>query len=160
MGFSKRFYVNCTDKIDILNITADVKRAVREAGISNGILLISVPISAAGIALLENDPEIHKAFRDLVVRLVPDVEGKRPERRSKTGKVDAHLRGLLMGATLSLSVLDSSLAIGPWQEVILYDFDDRVGRREFLIQVIDGGKGEATAGRGSQGVPLGQMQMA
>lgn len=168
MAYTQRFYVNCTDKIDVLNVTHDVKRAVRESKITHGIITILLPISAAGLALVENNPDIRDALRDLVVRLIPDVAGKRPDRRSKTGSVHAHLRGLVLGSTMTLPIWNGELGIGPWQEVLLYDFDDRVGRREFVISAVgdsgeEGAEGPAMAGGGGAGggrsLPPGQAKM-
>lgn len=157
MAYSQRFYVNCTEKIDLLTITHDVKRAVRESAIKDGVAVILVPISTGGLALIENDRAIVEALRDLIVQLVPETKEARPDRRSKTGATYAHLRSLLLHPSLALPVIGGDLAIGHWQDIILYDFDDRIARREFLVQ-ITGESGEASGGgraAGGAGAPGG-----
>lgn len=154
MSYSQRFYVNCTDKIDLLTITHDVKRAVADAKVKQGLCCILVPLSTGGVTLLENDKDIHQAFRDFIVALVPETGGPRPDRRSKTGATHAHLRALLVGPSLTVPIIDGGLGIGHWQEIILYDFDDRIARREFLVHII--GDGGSSGGEGSGGgMPLG-----
>ncbi len=148
MALTQRFYVNCTAEIDLLLVTHEVKRAVAESKVKSGLVSITVPIGAGGITLIENDREVQEAFRDLLVSLVPTSDplkaGPRPERRSKTGATALHLRALLMGSALTLPVIEGKLEIGPWQEILLYDFNDRVGRREFCVHVI--AEPEAAAG--------------
>ena len=36
---------------------------------------------------------------------------------------DSHLRGMMMGQTLSLQVRNSSVLLGTWQSIILAEFD-------------------------------------
>jgi secondary thiamine-phosphate synthase enzyme len=135
MIFLRNYYVNTTGKTDVLNITHDVKRALRESGIANGSVTILIPGATAGVALLEGDPKIQAAYRDWVETQVPASEGIRPNRRSGTGKDSAHLRAAIVGLNMVLPVQGGKLMIGPWQEVTLLDFEDKAGRREITIQV-------------------------
>lgn len=142
MMFLRNYYVNSTAKTDIHLITHDVKRAVRESEIKNGTLTLLIPGATAGVALLEEDPKIHEAYKEWVENQIPEGQGKRPNRRSGTGKASAHLRAALIGLSLTLPVQDGRLMTGSWQEIVLYDFDDKIGRREITIQILgDGGKG-------------------
>lgn len=141
MIFLRNYYVNSTAKTDIHLITHDVKRAIRESEIQNGVLTVLVPGATAGLALLENDPKIHEEYRTWVEAQIPAQGGARPSRRSGSGRNDAHLRAALTGLSLTMPVMQGQLAVGPWQEVVLFDFDDKVGRREITIQIVgEGGK--------------------
>ena len=135
MMFLRNYYVNTTAKTDLHLITHDVKRAIRESEILNGTLTVLIPGATAGVVLLEEDTKIQEAYRDWIESQVPASEGARPNRRSGTGRESAHIRAALVGHTLSLPVQDGKLMIGSWQEVVLLDFDDKIGRREITIQV-------------------------
>lgn len=139
MSFLRNYYVNSTAKTDIHLITHDVKRALREAGAQEGTVIILIPGGGAGVTLMEEDPKIHEAYRDWIEAQIPQTEGARPNRRSGSGRVSAHLRAALVGLQLAIPVQDGRLMSGNWQEVVLFDFDDKVGRREITIQVISGG---------------------
>lgn len=140
MAFTQRIYLNSSAQIDLFTITHDVHRVVSEAGIKNGLVTVVVPLSDGGVTVLENDPAIHRALRDLIVQLVPEQVGKRPDRRSKTGPLYAHLRALLLGSTLTCPIIAGALGLGHWQEIVVYDFDTRVARRECIIHVIGDGE--------------------
>lgn len=140
MIFLRNYYVNTTLKTDVLLITHDVKRAVRESNIPNGLVTVLIPGGTAGVILLENDPKIHEDLKKWVETQVPAESGPRPSRRSGSGRNDAHLRSALIGLSLSMPLQDGKLMIGPWQEVVLYDFDDnKVCRREVTIQIVGEG---------------------
>lgn len=138
--FLRNYYVNATAKVDAVKITEDIKRAVRESGIQNGVLTVLIPGATAGIALLEGDPTIHEAYRQWVLAQVPESEGPRPQRRSGSGRDSAHLRAALVGVQLTLPVMDGKLMSSPWQDVVLFDFDDKPGRREITVQILGEGK--------------------
>lgn len=142
MIFLRNYYVNSTAKTDIHLITHDVKRAVRESEIPNGILTVLIPGATAGVAILENEPKIYEEYKNWVEAQIPASGGARPVRRSGSGRNEAHLRAALVGVSLVVPVLEGKLALGAWQEVILFDFDDKIGRREITIQILGEGGGK------------------
>lgn len=131
-----RAYYNTTAQIDAFNATTDVKRALREAAIQKGLLTVTTPMGCGGVLILENDPEIRQAVLQWIKDLVPDEEETRPVRKSGSGTVSSHVRGALLAQSLSIPVQDGKLLLGPWQEIIAYDFDRKIGRREILIHVL------------------------
>lgn len=140
MIFLRNYYVNTTVKTDVLLVTHDVKRAVRESGVPSGLVTVFIPGATAGVAILENDPKIHEEYKKWVEAQVPADSGPRPSRRSGSGRNDAHLRASLVGLSVSIPLMDGKLMLGAWQEVVLFDFDDnKVCRREITIQVLGEG---------------------
>jgi secondary thiamine-phosphate synthase enzyme len=121
-------------------ITPEVKQAIRESAVQNGILTLVIPGATAGVTLLEGDPKIHEDYLEWVLAQIPESEGPRPTRRSGSGRNSAHLRAALVGVQLTLPLVGGKLMSGPWQEVVLFDFDDRVGRREITVQILGEGK--------------------
>lgn len=142
-------YFNSTKAIDVFNATHDVKRGLRESQVLHGLLTVFSPGSSAGIALLENDPKVHGELKDLISSFVMGSEGAspgaRPVRKSGSGSSEAHLRGALLSQSVSIPIKDGKLLMGDWQEVIVFDFDDKIGRREILIHVMGEGEEKKTA---------------
>jgi len=153
MAIFRRGYANVTANIDSIVITHDVKRAVSEANLPHGMALIFVPIGSSGVALLENDPKIYEEYKKWIETQVPATQEKRPERRSGSGRNYAHLRAKLVGQSVQIPIAENKLQMGAWQELILFDFDDKIGRREFFILVF--GEGAAGGGGGGQGGGFG-----
>lgn len=138
--FLRNYYVPSTGKAEFRVITPEVKQAIRESGAQNGILTILIPGATAGVLLLEGDPKIFEEYLKWVLAQVPETEGSRPNRRSGSGKSHAHLRAALVGVQLTLPLAGGKLGNGPWQEVVLFEFDDKVGRREIIVQILGEGK--------------------
>jgi secondary thiamine-phosphate synthase enzyme len=138
--FLRNYYIPSTAKVDFRVITNEVRQAIRESALQNGVLTILLPGATAGVTLLEGDSKIHEAYLQWIQAQIPESEGPRPTRRSGSGRDSAHLRAALVGAQLTLPLQDGKLMSGPWQEVVLFDFDDKVGRREITIQILGEGK--------------------
>ncbi len=133
-------YLNTTKGVDILNATHDVKRALRESQVLQGLLTVHLPSSTSGVVILENDPSIREALKNHILSLVPSPTGKpRPVRKSGTGHTEAHLQATCLSSSVSIPIKDGQLLMGPWQEVIVFDFDDKVARCEVLIHVMGEG---------------------
>jgi len=136
-------YLNTTTEVDILDATHDVKRAFRDSLVLNGLLTVYLPGTVAGVVILENDPSLRKKFKEFILSLVPSsLDGARPVRKSGTGRDAGHLQASLLHTSLSIPIKEGRLFLGPWQEVIVFDFDDKIGRREILITVMGDGAEE------------------
>jgi secondary thiamine-phosphate synthase enzyme len=135
-------YLSSTSSIDILDATHDVKRALRESGILNGLLTVFVPGNTAGVVILENESSLKAQLKEMLISFAPDSGGSRPVRRSGSGKDEAHLRSALLAKSVGIPIKDGKLLMGAWQEVIVYDFDDKLGRRDVIMHVMGDGAEE------------------
>lgn len=133
-------YLNATQGIDALNATHDVKRALRESQIQDGLMTVSVPSSTAAVVILENDPSIHEEFKKVITSFIAEPQGSRPSRKSGTGHIESHLKAALLPNSVSIPIKEGRLLMGHWQEVIVFDFDNKMGRREVCVHVMGEGK--------------------
>lgn len=138
--YKLKAYFNTTRKIDIHNLTHDVKRALRDSGAQDGLMTIFIPGGTAGVTILENDSQLKENLKDLIEEFVPDGENEsQVKRRSGSGSNKAHLRAQILNTSLTIPIEQGNLLMSPWQEVIVYDFDDQSSRREVLIHVMAAG---------------------
>lgn len=135
-------YFNTTEAVDTFNATHDIKRVLRDSPIKDGLLTVFVPSTVAGVVVLENDPQIQEEYKKLLLSFVEEPSAARPPRRSGTGTTSVHLRAALLPQSVSIPVIAGKSCLGPWQEVIVYDFDSRVGRLEVVMQLLGEGGGE------------------
>ncbi len=136
MALFRKAYVDVTAQTDVIVISHEVKRIVLESGLKEGVVNVFVPVGTSGVTLLENDPKIYENYQKCLEDQIPSIEEKRPQRKSGTGHTFAHLRAAWVGHSVQIPIAEGKLQTGPWQEILLFDFDDKVGRREYFIFVM------------------------
>jgi secondary thiamine-phosphate synthase enzyme len=117
---------------DLIPVTEQVRRAVRDSGVKRGLCLVSAPHTTAGILVNENaDPDVAADILGFFDRLVP------PDQRFRhaEGNSDAHCKAALAGPSVALPIRDGELALGTWQGVFFAEFDGP-RRRRFCVDCI------------------------
>ena len=108
---------------ELVEITDPVRAALRGARVSDGILVVYVPHTTAGVTVQENaDPDVR---RDMLLALDNAVPAKaaRGEYHHAEGNSDAHVKASLVGSSATLVVKGGDLVLGTWQGVFLCEFD-------------------------------------
>jgi secondary thiamine-phosphate synthase enzyme len=121
----------------LVDVTAEVRAAVRAAGARGGVLVVFVPHTTAGVTVQENaDPDVQ---RDLLLALENAVPA-RPARGTyhhAEGNSDAHVKAALVGSSATVIVDHGDLVLGTWQAIYLCEFDGPRERRIELKLVAD-----------------------
>ena len=107
-------------KVSTTDITARVRAAVTRAKITDGICLITSLHTTAGLFVNENaDPEVQRDLISHLGKLVPRDD----EFRHDEGNSDAHIKAVLTGNDVALSVRDGELVLGTWQGIYFAEYD-------------------------------------
>ena len=121
---------------DCVNMTGAVQRAVARSKIRQGLVTIFVTGSTAGVTTIEYEPGLVRDLKEAVQRLFPEDV---PYAHHDTGGDDngfSHLRASFIGPSLSVPIVDGTLQLGTWQQIVLIDFDTHPRTRSYLIQLI------------------------
>ena len=124
-----------TGGTDILDITAEVSEKINKAGINDGQALIFVPGSTASLSTIEYESGVVEDLREAIERIAPQGSYYRHNERWGDGNGYSHVRAALMGPSLTVPVINGSLALGTWQQIVLLDFDNRPRTRKILVQI-------------------------
>jgi secondary thiamine-phosphate synthase enzyme len=122
---------------DVIEIGAEVTRAVAAAGVADGQALVFVRGSTAAIATMEFEPGGVRDLREMLERLIPTEGDYEHNRLNHDTNSHAHQRATVIGPSEAVPILDGRLATGTWQQIVLIDFDDRPRERTVVIQVSD-----------------------
>jgi len=107
-------------KVSTTDITARVRAAVTRAKITDGICVVAVLHTTAGVFVNENaDPNVQRDLISQLGKLVPRDD----EFRHEEGNSDAHIKAVLTGNDVTLSVRDGALVLGTWQGIFFADYD-------------------------------------
>lgn len=131
-AYAERLSVRSTKTEQALDVSRQVREAVRRSGVRTGVCHVFVQHTTAGVMVNENaDPEVLNDLRAALRRAVPDHS----QYRHAEGNAPAHIRSVLTGSTVSVPVVDGDLAFGTWQGIFLIDFDGP-RERHFVVTVI------------------------
>ena len=112
--------IETTKKIETIDITARVAQKVKDARIADGICVVTVAHTTAGVFVNENaDPDVQRDLLVTLARLVPD-EG---DYRHAEGNGPAHIKSVLVGGDITLAIRNGGLALGRWQGIYFAEFD-------------------------------------
>lgn len=125
-----------TAKTDILDLTEDVEDRIAQAGAHNGHVLIFTPGSTAAITTIEYEPGVVDDLREAIERIAPSDIHYKHDARWGDGNGYSHVRAALLGASLTVPIIEGRLMLGTWQQIVLVDFDNRPRQRKILIQVL------------------------
>ena len=144
-GGRRELEVRTRWRSEIVDITEQVRGAVREAGVTRGFVHCFVPHTTAAITLNErNDPKVAADLAAHLERLVPWGGAW-----SHPGNAAAHVKASLVGHALMLAVEEGDLQLGQWQGIFLCEFHGPRARTVRLsIQAYAGGEGPGGAGGG------------
>jgi thiamine phosphate synthase YjbQ (UPF0047 family) len=133
-----------------VRLTEDVQAAVDEAGIQEGMALVSAMHITAGVWINDDEPGIledtlewldklappswKEPANDVARQLSPDPGDYRHHRGGEDNG-DAHLKNLLVHHQVVVPVTAGQLDLGPWQAIFYAEFDGRRSKR-LIIKVL------------------------
>ncbi len=114
------------------NITPQVREAIRESGITDGICVVYCPHTTAGITINENaDPDVVTDLLFALSKSCPD----RPEFRHAEGNSAAHMKASTVGCSQTVLVENGKPVLGTWQGIYFCEFDGP-RHRKFYVKVM------------------------
>ncbi len=128
------FGVKSGQHIAMIDITREIKNLVKESGVKNGICVIYVPHTTAGLTINENaDPDVIRDFMMEINKIIPLPEGY----RQWEGHSTAHIRASMMGFSQTVIIDDGQLLMGTWQGIYFMEFDGpRI--RKIHVKIVEG----------------------
>jgi secondary thiamine-phosphate synthase enzyme len=122
--------------MEIVDITGQVGKAVKESGLKSGIVTIFVPGSTGAVTTTEYEPNLNRDLKKAVERLVPS--GIEYEHHKTWGDENgkSHVRSSLFKPGMTVPFVGGKLTLGTWQQIALLDFDVPARTRDIVLQII------------------------
>lgn len=121
---------------DIRDITDSVAAAVRQSGVSSGVVTIFCPSSTSALTTIEYEPGCISDLQRLLDEIIDPNRNYYHNARWGDGNGHSHVRAALIGPSLTVPFEERRLLLGTWQQIIFLDFDNRARRRELVLQII------------------------
>jgi len=126
--------VRSREREQMLEITDEVRRHLSENGAREGVCVLFVQHTSAGLTVNENaDPDVCRDMLHCLRTLVPQhgMDFRHAEENS-----DAHIKATLVGSSVTVPFTDGKLLLGRWQGIFLCEFDGGRERR-IVMQVMN-----------------------
>ncbi len=120
-------------------ITDDVQRIVRAAGVSAGLCNVFVHHTSASLIVCENaDPTVRRDLERFAARFAPDGDAMFQHTAEGPDDMPAHVRSVFTLTSLSLPIAGGRCDLGTWQGVYLWEHRAHSHRRRVTVSVVGG----------------------
>lgn len=120
----------------IVDITSGVASVVRTSGVERGIVTVFATGSTVAVTTMEYEPGGVHDLQALLDRVIPVRGDYQHNRLNHDTNAHAHLRAAMIGPSETVPLVDGSLVLGTWQQIVLIDFDDRARTRTVTVHVL------------------------
>lgn len=121
---------------DIIDITDSVRKEVESSSVKEGVVNLFVVGSTAGLTTIEYEPGLVKHdLKEFFEKIAPYNADYKHHETWHDDNGASHVRASLLKPDLSVPVVDGSLILGTWQQIVLVDFDTRPRERKIVMQI-------------------------
>ena len=124
--------VKSHDREELVEFTHLVREKLKESGAREGIVVLYVQHTTAGLTINENaDPDVPLDMLHALRTLIPQhgMHFRHAEENS-----DAHIKASLIGCSVTVPFREGELLLGRWQGIFLCEFDG--GRERQVIMIL------------------------
>ena len=121
---------------EIINITSEIEKMIKESKLERGLINLSILHTSASLFVQENASEdVLLDIADFINRLVPQSF---KYRHSMEGPDDmpAHIKSLLTNSNLTFSVENNTIRLGRWQGIYLYEHRSGERTRAVIVHLM------------------------
>lgn len=127
-----------TDRSGLFEITENVRLAVEQSGVRDGVAVLFIPHTTAGASVISRmDPLGLLDIEEEFARMVPTRVDFRHQFDTPTD-ASGHIKSALAGVSVSIPIEDGDLQIGSSQGIFFFEFDGP-RKRKYLVQILSCG---------------------
>lgn len=128
-------WFNTNKRVELKNITDDVRQVVKKSGIKEGLCLVNAMHITASVFINDDEPGLHNDYKKWLEELAPHEPISQYDHNGFEENADAHLKRQIMGREVVVAITDGKLDFGPWEQIFYGEFDGKRKKR-VLVKVI------------------------
>lgn len=134
-SYRKVLYMNLPKRRDFVNITFDVAKAVKESGITEGLVLVNAMNITSSVFINDDESGLLSDYEKWLEKLAPEKPYSQYAHNGFEDNADAHLKRTVMGREVVVAITDGKLDFGTWEQIFYGEFDGKREKR-VLIKII------------------------
>ncbi|MEJ2347868.1 MAG: secondary thiamine-phosphate synthase enzyme YjbQ [Patescibacteria group bacterium] len=127
--------INTKEPIEIVNITKEVEKVVKESAIKEGLCLVNPMHITSSVFINDEESGLKEDFKKWLEELAPKDVKRYKHNLTGEDNAHSHLKRTIMGREVVIAVTNGKLDFGTWEEVFYGEFDGQRPKR-ILIKVI------------------------
>lgn len=117
-------------------ITGAVRAEVERSAQGDGLCTLFIQHTSASLLIQENyDPSAQHDLEQWLNRLVPEHDPLYTHTLEGPDDMPAHIKASLTATSLSIPVIDGSLALGTWQGIYLWEHRYAASHRRVILHL-------------------------
>ena len=128
----KELDISTENRYQLVDITEEVEETVKKSKVEDGLVLVFVPHSTAGVVLTENEKGLKNDWLEIFKKLTSGIDF---EHNKIDDNADSHLLSGLIGQGKVLPIKDGKIIRGTWQQIFLAEFDGP-RERKVIVEII------------------------
>ena len=134
-SYRKELHFHLPARRGLVNITSQVRQALEESGIQEGLLLVNAMNITASVFINDDESGLHHDYEVWLEKLAPEKPYSQYRHNGFEDNADAHLKRTVMGRETVVAVTDGRLDFGTWEQIFYFEFDGKRDKR-VLIKII------------------------
>jgi secondary thiamine-phosphate synthase enzyme len=136
-SLTKEIWMEVPQRRGVVSIHDEVRRAVEESGVREGIVLVNAMHITASVFINDNESGLHDDYERWLEALAPFDASPQRYHHNRTGEdnADAHLKRQIMGREVVVAITGGKLHLGPWEHIFYFEFDGK-RRKRVLVKII------------------------
>ena len=119
------------------DLTQEVAAQVKAAKITEGLATLHLQHTSASLVIQENaDPGVRRDLERFMARVCPDGDPMFEHDYEGPDDMPAHVRTALTAVNLSVPITNSSLALGTWQGIFLWEHRHAGHHRKVMVHLL------------------------
>ena len=134
-SYRKELHFHLPARRGLVNITSQVRQALEESGIQEGLLLVNAMNITASVFINDDESGLQHDYEVWLEKLAPEKPYSQYRHNGFEDNADAHLKRTIMGREVVVAVTGGRLDFGTWEQIFYFEFDGKRDKRA-LIKII------------------------
>jgi secondary thiamine-phosphate synthase enzyme len=136
--YQKTIQIGTHGEGEIVDITGEVRQAVAESSVREGLVNVFVTGSTAAVTTIEYEEGVLSDLKRALSVLAPDTIPYAHDSRWGDGNGRSHVKASIVGPSITIPVTGGTPACGTWQQIVLLELDVRSARTRTVICTVAG----------------------
>ena len=134
-SYRKELFFEVPTRRAFINITDDCEQALKESGITEGLMLVNAMHITASVFINDDESGLHHDYEVWLEKLAPHEPVGQYRHNGYEDNADAHMKRQIMGREVVVAITEGRLDFGTWERIFYGEFDGR-RRKRVLVKII------------------------